>query len=298
MLSEAVGLAYRANVRLFLDKPPAGGERLAVNFQQIEFFHLVFEYAQCRSGSQTLRVFEQRPQHYYVGCLRGPEFVGDLRRRNRDGLHFRSIKVGRQADAVIKNDSAPHYLVGKLAQRELIHGYEYIRVRDQGRPNALFRQANMAVRAARTHLRTIRRQPAHFQSFPHAHFDEELPHQQHALSAEAGDFDLNVSETMGVFRFGGIVRSLFRSDLKHIRYRALRRLICRGSFRPAIAENVERKGWRHLLENPPPRFHWVLAPNRRTRRQDLDKREARAIPLDLECFADCPPRFHDVLVVR
>ncbi len=155
----------------------------------------------------------------------------------------------------------------------------------------------MAVRAARTHLRTIRRQPAHFQALPHAHFDEQLAQQQHALSSEACDFDLDVFEVMGVFRFGSIVPR-FRSDLKHIGYRALRRLIARGNFRPAVAENIQRKGWHHLLENPAPRFHRILAPNRRTRRQDFDKREARAVALDLERFADRPPRFHDVLVVR
>ena len=42
----------------------------------------------------------------------------------------------------------------------------------------------------------------------------------------------------------------------------------------------------------------ILAPDGRARRQDFDKREARAVPLDLERFADRPPRFHDVLVVR
>ena len=138
------------------------------------------------------------------------EFVGDLRRRNRDHLHFRRSKVGRKAGAVVKNEPAAHYLVGKLAQRELIHGHQHIGVRDQRRPDPFFRQAHMAVRAARTHLRTIGRQPAHFQTFPHAHFDEELSQQQHALSAEARDFDLDVFEVMGVFRFGSIVRSSFR----------------------------------------------------------------------------------------
>jgi hypothetical protein len=65
-----------------------------------------------------------------------------------------------------------------------------------------------------------------------------------------------------------------------------------------VAENIQRKVWRHLFENPVPRSHRVFAPNRRTRRQDFDKQEARTIPLDLECFADCPPRLHDVFVVR
>src|SRR5450759_1115514 len=94
------------------------------------------------------------------------------------------------------------------------------------------------------------------------------------------------------------IRYSFRSDLKHIRYCPLRRLIARGNFGPAVAENIQWKGWRHLVENPAPRFHRVFAPNGRTRRQDFDKREARAVALDLERFADRPPRFHDVLVVR
>jgi hypothetical protein len=42
LLCEAVGLADRANVRLFIDKQAAGGERFAVNFQQSGFFHFVF----------------------------------------------------------------------------------------------------------------------------------------------------------------------------------------------------------------------------------------------------------------
>src|SRR5260370_39815471 len=56
----------------------------------------------------------------------------------------------------------------------------------------------------------IRRQPAYFQFFAHAHFDEELPQQQHALSSEAGDLDLDILEMVGVVRVGSIGRSLFR----------------------------------------------------------------------------------------
>src|ERR1022692_2106284 len=103
----------------------------------------------------------------------------------------------------------------------------------------------MAMRAARTHLRPIRWQPADFQPFPHSHFDEELPQQQYALSSEARDFDLDLFEVMVVFRFGSIARSRFRSKVKHVRHSALRRLIARGNLRFAIAENIQWKGGHH-----------------------------------------------------
>src|SRR5450759_22163 len=110
MLREAVGLTHRANMRLLIDKQPACGERLAVNFPQSEHLHLVVEHAQGSSGSQTLGLFQQRPQHYDVGYFGRTEFVGALRGRNCDHLHFGRIKVGGQAGAVVKNDSAAYYL--------------------------------------------------------------------------------------------------------------------------------------------------------------------------------------------
>src|ERR1035441_5814421 len=98
----------------------------------------------------------------------------------------------------------------------------------------------MAVRAARTHLRTIGRQPTYFESFAHAHFDEELPEEQHALASEACDLDLDVFEAVGMFRFGSVGRSRLRSNAKHVGYGALGRLILldRGRFRAVVAEDV------------------------------------------------------------
>ena len=131
------------------------------------------------------------------------QFVGHLGGGNRDDLHIRRAKISRNAFAVIKNDAAAHHFVGKLPQREFVHRDQHIGMRNQRRSNPFFRQANMAVRAARAHLRTIGRQPADFQAFAHTHFDEQLAEQQHALSAEARDLDLHVFEAMAVFRTAG-----------------------------------------------------------------------------------------------
>src|SRR5208282_6111145 len=59
-----------------------------------------------------------------------------------------------------------------------------------------------------------------------------------------------------------------------------------------------RKSWCHLLQNPTPRFHRILPPDRRTRRKNFNKRKAQAIPLDLERLTNGAPSFHDVLIIR
>ncbi len=57
-LSEAIWLTNRADVRLFIDKHAARGERFAVNFQQVKFLDLVFQHTQGSSGSQALGLFQ------------------------------------------------------------------------------------------------------------------------------------------------------------------------------------------------------------------------------------------------
>jgi len=79
-----------------------------------------------------------------------------------------AAKSAGNASAVVKDESRRSLLHGQISQRELIHRHEHIGARDQGRPDPLFRQAHVAVRAARTHLGAIRRQPADFQRFTHA----------------------------------------------------------------------------------------------------------------------------------
>src|ERR1019366_10345510 len=137
------------------------------------------------------------------------------------------------------------------------------------------------------HFRPIRRQPAHFQRFTHAHLDQKLPQQQNSLSSEAGDLDLDVFKMMGRFWFGRIGCSGFRSNFKHIRDCSLRWFLASWNFRAAVAENIQRKSWRHLIEHPAPRINRIFAPNGWARRQYFYKREARAIPLEFERFTDC-----------
>jgi hypothetical protein len=136
-------------------------------------------------------------------------------------------------------------------------------------------------------------------AFPHAHFDEELPQQQHTLSAEAGNLDLDVFETMRVFHVASIVALGLSGVISSTSATEFVAVVLVPSLdSPAGGRETHSEENRdHLVENPAPRLHRIFAPDRRARRQDFDKREARAVALDLERFADRPPRFHDVLVV-
>jgi len=57
-----------------------------------------------------------------------------------------------------------------------------------------FRQADVAVRAARAHLRAVGGEPADFQAFAHSHLCQKLAEQQHTLAAEACDLDVELAE--------------------------------------------------------------------------------------------------------
>ena len=84
-------------------------------------------------------------------------------------------------------------------------------------------EAHVAVSAARAHLRPIGRQPAHFQAFAHAHLGEQLPQQQHALAAEARDFNGQLLNDAGPACFLRPVR--IAGGLQHFLRRMLRRRV-------------------------------------------------------------------------
>ena len=58
----------------------------------------------------------------------------------------------------------------------------------------------MTVGAAGAHFRSVRGQPADFQSFAHAHLGEQLAEHKHALSAEARDLEGEGLEVVSVLR--------------------------------------------------------------------------------------------------
>src|SRR5215468_10741591 len=112
-------------------------------------------------------------------------------------------------------------------------------MRDERRSNAFFREADMTMRAARTHLGTVGRQPAYVEAFAHAHLRQQLAEQQHALPAEACNLDGVIAEVVrmvGDFAEGSLV---FRADFEHIRNGALRRNRALGSFGLAIAKHIQ-----------------------------------------------------------
>src|ERR1051326_2332513 len=157
----------------------------------------------------------------------------------------------------------------------------------------------MTMRATRAHLRTVGGQPTDFKPFSHAHLGEKLSQQKHSMPAEASDLDAEILEVMVMFsllcprRFG----LLLRRDLQHVRHCALWWSSGHWDLDLSIAKYIQWERRHHRLRNPLTRFDGVLRPNRRTWRQDFYEREARAVSLQLQCFAHRPPRLHDVLVV-
>ena len=137
-------------------------------------------------GGEALGFFQQGSHQDDVGDLGGTKFVRHFRSGDTDHARVGQGKIRRQAVAVVKDDSAGHDLMGKLAQRNLIHRDQYIGMRDKGRANPLLGQAHMAMRASGTHLRPVRGQPTYVQAFAHAHLGEQLAEQENALSAKAG----------------------------------------------------------------------------------------------------------------
>src|SRR5580765_301193 len=81
-------------------------------------------------------------------------------------------------------------------------------------------------------------------------------------------------------------------------YGLVRRNVVVRNFHLAVAKDVQRKVWDHLLGNPLPGFDWIFAPDGGTGRKNFDKGEAGTSSLQLQRLANGPPCFHDVLVVR
>ena len=104
-------------------------------------------------------------------------------------------EIFRQALASVNDGAAGRDLEGELAQGDLVHRDEHVGTRQQRRSDSLFREADVAMRAAGAHLGTVGRQPADFEAFAHAHLGEKLAEQQHALAAEAGDLDIEMVGT-------------------------------------------------------------------------------------------------------
>ena len=186
----------------------------------------------------------------------------------------------------------------ELTQRRLIHRDKDIGAREHWRSDPLFRQADVAVRAARAHLRAIGGQPADFQALAHAHLCQKLAKQQNALSTESGDLDAEMIEVMISPGQSGCARGIVA------RLRLVPGPFCvaghvlSGISTCAIAENFEREVGNHLLGNPLARFHRIFTPDRGAWRKNFDEGEAGAGALQFERFPDGAPRFHDVLVVR
>src|SRR5207237_1688315 len=141
--------------------------------------------------------------------------------------------------------------------------------RDQRRPNALFRETHMAVSASTAHLRPIGGQPTYFQPFAHAHLGEQLSEQQHPLASEAGYLDGHLLKVMGVVRNVRSASLFFRSDLKNVADRALRRIRTLRNFQLAITEYIQGKSRNHFFSHPLARFYRILSPNGWARGQNL-----------------------------
>ncbi len=202
-----------------------------------------------------------------------------------------------QRFAAVNNGAAGRHAGGKLAQRRFVHGDQNIGAREHRRSDAIFRQAHVTVRAARAHLGTVGRQPTYFQAFPHAHFGEQLAEQQHALSAESGNLDAEMTEMVLASRnqrFAGGFAFSFNQFLHGL----VRGRIGLDDLDFAIAEDFQREVGNHFFRHPLARFDGILAPDRRAGRKNFDEREPGAGTLQFERFAHGTARFHDVLVVR
>src|SRR5215470_13588181 len=108
-------------------------------------------------------------------------------------------------------------------------------MRDERRADALFREANVTVRAAGTHLRSVRGQPTHFQAFTHAHLGEQLSQQENSLTAESRDLDGVIAEMMGTLPPFRERDFILRADLEHVGNSTLRWGVVLRNIQLAIA---------------------------------------------------------------
>ena len=83
-------------------------------------------------------------------------------------------------------------------------------MRNQRRTDTFFGKAHVTMGAAAAHLRSIGGQPAHLQTFPHSHFNHQLPQQQNALSTETRHLDGHLFEMMCMPRAAIRACGLFR----------------------------------------------------------------------------------------
>ena len=152
---------------------------------------------------------------------------------------------------------------------------------------------DVAVRAARAHLRTIAGQPAHFHVLAHAHFGDELAEQQHSLTTKSCDLDrlgagvlaaavlllLGQPDAGDAEQFGDLL-------LRHIHRRELRL---------AVAKDAERKLFGQHVMHPLARHHRLHLQDGRTGREDLHHGETGALLLQLQRLMHRLASLHDVL---
>jgi hypothetical protein len=213
------------------------------------------------------------------------------------GPRLREGEVCGQMIAIVKDESAGRDLVGKLAQGDFVHRDENVGMRDKRRTDAFLRQADVAVRAARAHLGTVRGKPADFEALAHAHLGEQLPEQEDALSAEARDLDGVVAEMMRMFRQSWKGGFVLGADPEHVADETLRRSVVQREFGFVVAEDVERERGHQLLQYPAAGLDRIFAPDGGAGGKNLDEGEAEAVALILKSAAHGAAGFHDVLVV-
>ena len=153
---------------------------------------------------------------------------------------------------VVEDQSAGSHAGRELVQREFVHRNQHFGLRDQRRADALVRQRNVAVRAAAAHLRAVRRQPAYFHVLAHAHLRQQLPQQQDALPAKAGNLDGQVA---GVMVAWGSATSARSRPAPALRRRSSPGSSGRRQLRLAVAEHAKRELRHHLFADPLARHH-------------------------------------------
>ena len=96
-------------------------------------------------------------QHHHVADTRIAQLMRNLRKRHREHAHVFAHAFGRNLFAVVDEPTAGRTVLSQFYERRFIHRDQNTWRRHQGRIDGLTREAHVAIRRARAHLRPVRR---------------------------------------------------------------------------------------------------------------------------------------------
>src|SRR6185369_10749422 len=155
----------------------------------------------------------------------------------------------------------------------------------------------MAMRASRTHFRTIGGEPADVEAFAHPHLGQQLSEQQNTLSAEPRHLHGELFEMVCVLRAIEPRSFCLSRNLQNIGDWPYGWSVVLDPLWLLVTEYGQRECGDHGFSDPFPCNHRILRPYGGAGRKNFYKRKPGAIALGLEPFSDGAARLHDVLVV-